>query len=318
MVTHIRGRSTHLIAFCMLALCAAEAIPAQDSPSESTMEERLRADLATTEQAIRDNETGHERVVQIYREAMGYRSSDPKVAATFREAAFRAETARRHYENALRQLNRKKRYLVKYLDRIEKEEFDEKGALCISASGEIRIRSHGQNSSRVIDNDDAPAVEAGDLIEVAEKGQFSVLIPGSTAHVDFGGGTKAKFTTLKATIPAEISLLEGKVRFAVNRFKNRLKNKLEPLAPHRFAITTSHMAAVAVRGTELLVEESEDSGTNVVVISGEVEVNGQNKEQKVLVTAGQSVRVIRGEVVGKPMPVDLLKIRHWWNVGSQI
>jgi len=71
-------------------------------------------------------------------------------------------------------------------------------------------------------------------------------------------------------------------------------------------------AAIAIRGTKLLVFEDERTGTELIVLEGVVDVKAIKGDEIFSVDAGYKIGVTKDGVISKPEKIDLKKIKKWW------
>lgn len=69
---------------------------------------------------------------------------------------------------------------------------------------------------------------------------------------------------------------------------------------------------VAVRGTELLLSEVKDKGTELIVFKAIVELSDLRGRKTVIVKAGYKTEVPVNGIPLKPYKVDLTRIQRWW------
>ena len=67
-----------------------------------------------------------------------------------------------------------------------------------------------------------------------------------------------------------------------------------------------------MRGTEFLVFEDDQTGTEIIVLEGSVEMKGTKGDKTVIVNAGYKGAATKGGILSDPEKIDLSKIERWW------
>jgi ferric-dicitrate binding protein FerR (iron transport regulator) len=121
-------------------------------------------------------------------------------------------------------------------------------------------------------------------------------------------GPFTQFTMRKPGVGAElIDLYEGAIKALVQKLGNRC---------NKFKVRTPSVA-IAVRGTQFLVNVDAENTTEIVVLDGTVEVSGLSGKKTVFVEAGQMIRAQKGGDLPEPLQVDLNVITRWWEAEQQ-
>lgn len=156
-----------------------------------------------------------------------------------------------------------------------------------------------------LNSDSGAYLEPGDEIRTASgRVELHMLEGEGTLMV----GPFTRFTMRKPGLGTElIDLYEGTIMPKVKKQLHSLYDKYF----ERFKVKTPTVI-VAIRGTQFLVNVESEKTTEIVVLDGTVEVSAPGGEKTVLVKAGHMLKVIKGEDILKPSPVDLNRITRWW------
>jgi ferric-dicitrate binding protein FerR (iron transport regulator) len=130
----------------------------------------------------------------------------------------------------------------------------------------------------------------------------------SRAELLFGDGTRVNLHANTNFMLESEKESTSNYRLSLGRGKAYMKK----YGQRRFKIRTPNVA-VAVRGTEFLVETSAAGDTALVVLQGEVGFSSLDNEQEVSVHSGQlAIMTAQGSLRG-PESIDLKTLQAWWD-----
>lgn len=92
----------------------------------------------------------------------------------------------------------------------------------------------------------------------------------------------------------------------------RVKAYFKKYAQRRFRVRTPN-AAAGVRGTEFVMETSDENGTALVVLEGEVEFRSADGSKRVTVRQGELAIQTADNKMRGPEPFDVKALQPWWN-----
>lgn len=130
----------------------------------------------------------------------------------------------------------------------------------------------------------------------------------SKAEVLFSDGTQVN---LHANTEFLLESDDGELssyRLSIGRVKAFFKK----YAQRRFRVRTPN-AAAGVRGTEFVMETSDENGTALVVLEGEVEFRSADGSKRVTVRQGELAIQTADNKMRGPEPFDVKALQPWWN-----
>jgi len=162
-------------------------------------------------------------------------------------------------------------------------------------SGEVEYSSGKDNEWAPLEKDRAGYLESGDTIRTGRNGRAEVYFLDGKGVIRLG--PNSSFTLKEDTLKQQvIEFFEGNIQFEAGR----------PFKVHTPTVV------VAVRGTEFLLSEVKDKGTELIVFKGTVELSDLKGRKTVIVNAGYKTKVLVNGIPLEPYKVDLTKIKRWW------
>lgn len=168
-------------------------------------------------------------------------------------------------------------------------------AVVTDCSGEVKYFSRKDNEWAPLEKDRAGYLESGDTIRTGHNGRAEAYFLDGKGVIRLG--PNSSFTLKEDTLKQQvIEFFEGNIQFEAGR----------PFKVHTPTV------AVAVRGTEFLLSEVKDKGTELIVFKGIVELSDLKGRKTVIVNAGYKMNVPVNGIPLEPYKVDLTKIKRWW------
>jgi len=185
--------------------------------------------------------------------------------------------------------------LLIILDQISPARAEPAGTV-VGITGECFVESSGQRSALAL----GAAVAIGDIVDVSSAGKLKLRMSDGSI-LSLAPGTRVTVTTYQTDasgqrLNAELSLAQGLLRAVVAPVSR----------PAVFEVTTATGTA-AVRSTDWLIEAKPD-GTEVVVISGSVNLSSLATGVQVLIPANHSASVGLGLDPTPPRPLESAQI----------
>jgi hypothetical protein len=176
-----------------------------------------------------------------------------------------------------------------------------------------------------------------------EKGDAIVTYGNSSAELQFLDGRGSLKVGEYSRVKMEeddagtqvMNMIQGKVNISVEKLENYQKMMEEKLKEYKenvsnipedyekfikglkariqskFEVRTSH-GAVSIRGTQFLVYEDEKTGTELIVLEGNVEMRGIKGAKTVVVNAGYKGTTTKDGILSEPQKIDISTIERWW------
>ncbi|MBW2632245.1 MAG: hypothetical protein JRC90_10925 [Deltaproteobacteria bacterium] len=120
-------------------------------------------------------------------------------------------------------------------------------------------------------------------------------------------------STVKDVLMQEIAEEYEQKKDRMEKVKSGKYNSYGFLGPLGSApLIRTPTAAMAIRGTKILIFEDEKAGTEVIVLEGVVDVKAIKGGESTSVDAGYRIRASKDGVISKPEKIDLMKIEKWW------
>ena len=69
----------------------------------------------------------------------------------------------------------------------------------------------------------------------------------------------------------------------------------------------------AVRGTEFIVNHNDNTGTEIIVLEGTVEMNSKDGTKTIMVNAGEKGMINTKGVLKDPNQIDIDTLKKWWS-----
>jgi hypothetical protein len=206
-------------------------------------------------------------------------------------------------------------------------------ALPLNFSGNVSVH---KNNGEQFNLDEAKLfiIEEGDLITTSSNSKVDLQFLDGRGNLLLGENSKLKFS--KGDSTDVIDFMNGKMKIAVEKkdaFEKRMKEMYENLKQDigsipedyeqfikkmrarvrkKFEVRNTGGGGGAVRGTELVVNESENIGTEIFVLEGSVEMFSKDRLKIITVNTGQKGSINpKGELTG-PVNFDLKQIDKWW------
>lgn len=166
----------------------------------------------------------------------------------------------------------------------------------LEGRGNVKI---GENSTVMMDEDSAGT----ELMNISQ-GKVNIVVE--------------KQENYSASMEASIAAYREDLEIAKDEFKQRLVDEYDrmkkagiKLAKRKFRVIVPP-GAVAVRGTQLLINEDRKTGTEVIVLEGSIEMKGKKGDRTIIVDAGYKGTISTDGVVTGPQMIDISKIDQWW------
>ncbi len=259
--------------------------------------EKMRDDAAAR---IRTNEETIRRTNDLIRQAQNLHK--PDVEAIARRALAMALEAKKKNEW---QLQKAQAGIPRVRNLLAKTRGQEAKIQAVVSHISGRAFCYKKDTDEWIDlnSDSGVYLEPGDEIRTAS-GQVELRMLEGEGTITVGPFTR--FKVRKPSLGSElIDLYEGTIRPQVKKLSKSLDDK------YGFTVKTP-TAICGIRGTQFLVNVDSEKTTEVVVLDGTVEVSDSGGKKTILVKAGYMLKVIKGQNLPKPSPVDLNRITRWW------
>ena len=159
----------------------------------------------------------------------------------------------------------------------------------LSFSGEVYI-----NSVRV---QDLGSLELGDIVSTRADGQVDIQLGEATFSLD--SYSIVKIAETSTPIVTSLEGLKGSIFANVRR-----------LSPQQCFEVKTPQAVAGVRGTEMLIEATQDE-TRVIMLEHESEVSNVDGSQSIVLRELQGV-VVTAAGIGEPYPVSPSEIERFW------
>jgi len=206
-------------------------------------------------------------------------------------------------------------------------------ALSLDFSGNVAI--HKNNGEQFhLDESKLFMIEEGDLITTSSNSKVDLQFLDGRGNLLLGENSKLKFN--KGDSTDVIDFINGKMKIAVEKkdaFEKRMKEMYENLKEEIGSIPEDYEQFIkkmrarvqkklevrnrgggggAIRGTELVVNNSENIGTEILVLEGSVELFSKDRLKSITLNTGQKGIInLKGELIG-PVGFDLKQINNWW------
>jgi hypothetical protein len=162
------------------------------------------------------------------------------------------------------------------------------------ALGDVRKRTSGGDIPFL-----SGPVQPGDEIVVGAGSYIEILAPdGETISL----GPNADFIYLGGKDKSASELMTGILRVVGRAEIEAAKTEMRLI---------THFALLAVRGTEYVVEAT-DNGSTFTVLEGVVDVTPKGSSNAITVHAGEQLRVTRDGAVEGPTVFDTKQVARWW------
>jgi len=162
-------------------------------------------------------------------------------------------------------------------------------------SGKVEYSSRKDHKWAPLEKDKAGYLESGDAIRTGHNGRAEAYFLDGEGVVRLGPNSS-------------FALEEDMSGQQIIEFP---KGFIQLEAEKYFKVRTPN-TWVTVRGTELLLSEVEDKGTELIVFKGIVELSDLKGRKTVIVKAGYKTKVPVNGIPLKPYKVDLTRIQRWW------
>jgi len=164
-----------------------------------------------------------------------------------------------------------------------------------SYSGEVEHFSKRDNEWAPLEKDRAGYLESGDTIRTGHNGRAEAYFLDGEGVIRLGPNSSF---TLEEDISGQqiIEFFKGVIQLKAEKY---------------FTVRTA-TAVFAVRGTEFLLSEDKDKGTELIVFKGIVELSDLKGRKTVIVNAGYKTKVPVNGIPLEPYKVDLTKVQRWW------
>lgn len=167
---------------------------------------------------------------------------------------------------------------------------------CVSGVGMI-LSFNGEVYLNGVRVQDLGSLELGDIVRTSADGQVDFQLGEATFSLDPNSIVKIAETST----PIATNLEE---------FMGRIRAKVWRLSPQRCYEVRTPVAVAGVRGTEMLVEATQDE-TRVIMLEHESEVSTVDGSQSIVLRELQGV-VVTAAGIGEPYPVSPNEIERFW------
>jgi hypothetical protein len=129
--------------------------------------------------------------------------------------------------------------------------------------------------------------------------------------------TVEKLENYQATMEEKINKYKEDLKTDKDEFKQKMVDGYNAIIKYpenvikKFKVRTPS-CFVAVRGTQFLVYEDVEKGTELIVLEGSVEIKGIKEGNTIIVNAGYKATVTKDGILSDPEKIDLTKIVRWW------
>jgi len=201
--------------------------------------------------------------------------------------------------------------------------------------GDITILKNNGEQLKLSDTQNS-LLENGDVITTSQNSKIELQFLEGRGNITVGENTKLKFSKQDST--DLVDMIKGKVKLGVKRIDEYEKELIDEYEEYKkdiqvidksleqtfgyiraktkkyankFEVRTPTVA-VAIRGTEFLVNSNDDLSTEIIVLEGTVEMKAINGNKTILINAGQK-GIVNGEgILSEPTQIDVTKLEKWW------
>ncbi|MGB3008656.1 MAG: hypothetical protein WBC06_19225, partial [Chitinophagaceae bacterium] len=127
-----------------------------------------------------------------------------------------------------------------------------------------------------------------------------------------------KFENYMAAMQSKINAYREDLKFVKDEFKQNQVDEYDMLIKkgrayfQRKLQVITPAAICGIRGTQLLVYEDRNTGTEIIVLEGSIEMKGKKGEKTIIVDAGYKGSVSIDGVITGPQIIDVTTIDQWW------
>ena len=278
-------------------------------------------DLLT--ETLRDHDAEIAKAEDIKREAERYLlkrevRSNAELFRTFYQAKTNAERAIRNHRSARRHVRSRIRRVQAVHSHLSTQSISAEKGVTLDFRGPIRIEREGRTVIAPEGADMPFVIEPGDLLEVGENGKLTFLHPEVGAELSIQQNTRALYEKVVSGKSPSLKLIEGKVRFEINRRYTSLMQKVAPpvravlkrlKGRPRFAITTAG-PVVGVRATAFSFEYDPNGRAVVSVWEGTVDVTPWEGADDIGLAAPSRIVIGPGETIEGPVELTPIEIER--------
>jgi hypothetical protein len=256
-----------------------------------------------------------------------------------KEASLKAEIARSKYLRLLNAARRREFQSRANLDSIKRtitqysSQTPSVNAVAMNYSGHITIQK-ANGEQFVLDESRSAFLETGDIITTSEDSKVELEFLEGRGNVVVGENSKLKMER-KDDNTDVMNILQGKMKIEVlkiNDYEQKMQkeyeeNKQNPAfiseayeqmigalrakVQKKFSVRTPTFA-MAIRGTEFVVNSVDGAGSELIVIEGTVEAESLKDSGTILVNANQKAVIDSDGVLSGPQEIDISKLAKWW------
>jgi hypothetical protein len=256
-----------------------------------------------------------------------------------KEASSKAEMARIKYLR-LREAARRREiqsqanlYSIKRTIKEYSSQTPSVNAVAMNYSGHITIQK-ANGEQFVLDESRSAFLETGDVISTSEDSKVELEFLEGRGNVVVGENSKLKMEREDDNADV-MNILQGKMKIEVlkiNDYEQKMQkeyeeNKQNPgfiseayeqmlgalraKVQKKFKVRTPSFA-MAIRGTEFIVNSVKGSGSELIVIEGTVEAQSLKDSGTILVNANQKAVINNDGALSGPLEIDISKLAKWW------
>lgn len=253
------------------------------------------------------------------------------------DALLKAKDAKDKYKRLLESARKLKQQSEKILGSLKQQQYISNPklntALSLNFSGNVSIQKNNGEQFQL--NESNPSyIEEGDLITTSSNSKIDLQFLDGRGNMLMGENSQLKFN--KSDSVNVIDFIQGNVKIIVEKkdaFEKRMKEMYENLkqevgslpedydqfikkqrarVQRKLEIRNRNGGGGAVRGTELVVNSSDELGTEILVLEGSVEMFSKDRVQIVKLESGQKGIIKSNGQLSDPINIDLKSIYKWW------